>query len=264
MDLTCSATRTHKNLISPFPLALSAIYKGSPRDQISLIPMDRTGNNVSQLIQTRLYKPGRCIQDCRCQPVSRRRDSSTLRCLVIFPFLLDLSKSLFVFLIMLYGCILSVLLLVGSSGTALATVPDPVDYLAIRDVINQASADEDAKNFDNYGDYFDQQVHMDFLGAPTRTDLASVIEMLSAIEAPITSHHLLGTQVIAASDDDANEATAKTSVQAAVFKDGQYFVTVGWYQDKFKKEDDGSWKIYYRNVTSVVCNFPLRSSSFDM
>ena len=157
---------------------------------------------------------------------------------------------------MQYRYIFQGLLFIGGSSLALAAIP-PIpssdDYNQIKDATQRYAVLLDSKDYAALSDFISPTVTVNFLG-DVRTNLPAFIGKLHDIlDPPITSQHMLGTQLINHVDNDTTQARVKTYVQATLFAGNRSCETLGVYDDQFTKES-GSWMLFNRTVSMVVCS----------
>jgi ketosteroid isomerase-like protein len=132
---------------------------------------------------------------------------------------------------------------------------DPIAVEAIRQTLALYPFAIDGKNFDALSKVFASDVVANY-SAPLNvlTPLSSIKETLKASLACVTTQHQFGTQLI----DIISPFTAQsiTYYRAAHFGQGNLSTEVatayGQYQDVWKRQSDGTWRIVHRNLVYMV------------
>jgi ketosteroid isomerase-like protein len=132
---------------------------------------------------------------------------------------------------------------------------DPIATEAIRQTLALYPFAIDGKNFDALSKVFTSDAVANY-SAPLNvlTPLSSIKETLKASLACVTTQHQFGTQLI----DIVSPFTAQsiTYYRAAHFGKGNMSTEVatayGQYQDVWKRQSDGTWRIVHRNLVYMV------------
>jgi ketosteroid isomerase-like protein len=134
--------------------------------------------------------------------------------------------------------------------------PDPSAILSIQHTIAQYPLAIDSKDFSKLSAVFTQDAFANYsIAAPIMNGLPAIESTLQAVLVNFTTQHSLTTQSVNVPNNGHAEAT--TYVIATMFGidgtlfEGQLVSAYANYMDKLRV-DQGTWKIYHRQVVIMV------------